>query len=149
MDKKLSIVENIRLFNRFYFVKSKLLFGKYLNSNYSAAEARILFEIFENKKCTANFVAQKLNLDKGYLSRIIKRFEGDCLIKRTPSKKDARFFDITLTSKGLNLVQGLIKKSNSDIENLIQGLSPDDCEVLVSSMNTIIEKMQNIRRKML
>ena len=145
MDKKLEIIENIRFFNRFYLVKLKLLNNNYLNSKYSTSEARILFEIFENKKCSANFIVEKLHLDKGYLSRVLKRFEGDSLIKRTISKDDARVFNIALTKKGLDLTNELIQKSNKDIENLIKDLNHNDCKVLVSAMNTIIEKMENAR----
>jgi len=44
-----------------------------LNSDYSAAEARILYEIYINKEISAKDIVNALRVDKGYLSRILKK----------------------------------------------------------------------------
>lgn len=72
---KKEIVYKIREFNRNYMPVFDLLGNKYLGSEYSATEARVLFEIFENDGCNAAYIAEKMNIDKSYLSRIIKNHE--------------------------------------------------------------------------
>lgn len=62
----------IRAFNRMYMPSMNLLGNHYLGSEYSVTEARIFFEIYENEGCTATHIAQEMNIDKSYLSRILK-----------------------------------------------------------------------------
>ena len=65
-------VEKVRAFNRFYMPSMNLLGNHYLGSEYSITEARVFFEIYENEGCNAAHIAQIMNIDKSYLSRIIK-----------------------------------------------------------------------------
>ncbi|SER93831.1 MarR family transcriptional regulator [Streptococcus gallolyticus] len=65
----------IRAFNRMYMPSMNLLGNHYLGSEYSVTEARIFFEIYENEGCTATHIAQEMNIDKSYLSRILKNHE--------------------------------------------------------------------------
>lgn len=65
----------IRAFNRYYMPSMNLLGDHYLGSEYSITEARVFFEIHENQGCNAAHIAQLMNIDKSYLSRIIKKQE--------------------------------------------------------------------------
>ena len=42
---------------------------------YEFVTARILFEISERTECIANNLVQELNLDKSYMSRILRKLE--------------------------------------------------------------------------
>lgn len=72
----------IRAFNRMYMPSMNLLGNHYLGSEYSVTEARIFFEIYENEGCTATHIAQEMNIDKSYLSRILKNHEKKGYIYR-------------------------------------------------------------------
>lgn len=72
----------IRSFNRFYTAHLDILSQHYLDSEYSLTEIRILYEISESKMITAQKITEILNLDKGYLSRILKRFLKENLIEK-------------------------------------------------------------------
>lgn len=50
MDKVMQTAVEIRKFNRFYLPYFHLLTQKYLNSDYSVAEARILYEIYDHRE---------------------------------------------------------------------------------------------------
>lgn len=69
-----TVTSKIRSFNRFYTAHLDILSQHYLDSDYSLTEVRILYEISENKIITAQKLTEILNLDKGYVSRILKRF---------------------------------------------------------------------------
>ena len=69
------VVQRIREFNRFYMPLLRLLDTHYLGSEYTPTEARVLFEIYENDGCNAAFIARVMNIDKSYLSRIIRAHE--------------------------------------------------------------------------
>ena len=66
-------VHRIREFNRLYMSSMNLLGNHYLGSEYSVTEARIFFEIYENEGCNAAHIAKAMNIDKSYLSRILKK----------------------------------------------------------------------------
>ena len=71
MSEYKKIIDTIRKFNRFYTVNMGFLNSNYLDSSYSVAETRILFEIKMNESCTQSDIVKILHIDKSYLSRIV------------------------------------------------------------------------------
>lgn len=127
----------IRSFNRFYTAHLDILSQHYLDSEYSLTEIRILYEISESKTITAQKITEILNLDKGYLSRILKRFLKENLIVKVASAEDKRAFNIKLTDSGNELLSVLNDKSENKIEGKIEKLNNSEKEILVDSMNTV------------
>ncbi|MCV2487651.1 bifunctional helix-turn-helix transcriptional regulator/GNAT family N-acetyltransferase [Flavobacterium sp. SH_e] len=127
----------IRSFNRFYTAHLDILSQHYLDSEYSLTEIRILYEISESKIITAQKISEILNLDKGYLSRILKRFLKENLIEKVSSAEDKRAFNIKLTDSGNELLSLLNAKSENKIEGKIEKLNNSEKEILVDSMNTV------------
>ena len=68
-------VEAVRRFNRFYTKKIGILREGLLNTRFSLAQARVLFELAHAEAATATALAGELGLDPGYLSRILERFQ--------------------------------------------------------------------------
>lgn len=136
--KTLETAIKIRKFNRIYLPYFRLLTQKYLNTEYSMAEARILYEIEENGAISARDIVSRLHVDKSYLSRILKKFEAESLINRTLSSDDSRKALITLTETGKLLVNRLIMESNHQIEANITGLSEQDLDNLSYHLAQII-----------
>lgn len=137
-------VYKIREFNRLYMPVFDLLGNRYLGSEYSATEARVLYEIYENDGCNAAYIAEKMNIDKSYLSRIIKSHEKNNYVKRSPSKTDSRAYELHLTSKGTERTEDFIEKSNRQIGEVIHSLNDEECTKLVEAIDTIIQTLQKI-----
>src|SRR5688572_8763740 len=100
MEETNSVIQNIRAFNRFYTDLIGLLNKNLLNSEYSLAEVRILYEIHVGNSCQASQIMTAIHIDKSYLSRLLKKMEKTNLIKKSPSGQDARAYLLTLTEKG-------------------------------------------------
>jgi DNA-binding MarR family transcriptional regulator/GNAT superfamily N-acetyltransferase len=130
-------IKQIRYFNRFYTSHLGILNHHVLESAYSLAEVRVLYEIGEHGAIMAQELTELLGMDKGYLSRILKLFKKDGVIISAPSKTDARAYNLRLTDTGLDLLQLLQEKSDEQIENFIAKLNPDEGGMLVNSMRTI------------
>ena len=130
-------VIRIRDFNRFYLSVMEFYEKNYLGSEYSMTESRVLYEIYGHDECSADDIVKQLHIDKGYLSRIIKRFENRQILQRKKSEKDARFYKIQLTEKGKQTAGELIQKSNQGIKEIIQSLSEKECIQLEEAMDTI------------
>lgn len=139
MEKSLKAATDIRKFNRLYLPYFHLLTQKYLNTEYSMAEARILYEIYDSREISARDIACNLHIDKGYLSRILKKFESQYLLKKELPSNRSRLMSISLTEKGKMLAESLIKESNYQIEKYIRGLSDSDLDKLSYHLEQIIE----------
>src|SRR4051812_27417803 len=93
-------VAAVRRFTRFYTRQIGVLQEKLLQSPFSLAESRVLYELAHRDGLTASTLAQELGLDPGYLSRILRAFADRGLLERTPSDEDARQNLLALTSAG-------------------------------------------------
>lgn len=136
-EKANSILLEIRDFNRFYTNTLGLVNKHILDSPYSLTEARILFEIGNTSNCTASMLAEKLNIDRGYMSRILKKFEAKNLIYRENSCKDGRTYYLHLTPEGNNTFSYLNHQSNTQIQNIISHLSTNEKQKLLESVRCI------------
>src|SRR6266849_5292797 len=94
-----SYVAAFRRFNRMYTRFIGVLDEEFLNSGYSLAEGRVLYELATGQSSTAKEIAVALGIDPAYVSRILGRFEKNSLLKRVPSKKDARSAYLALTKR--------------------------------------------------
>lgn len=142
MNKIEKAASDIRRFNRFYLPFFHLLTQKYLNSDYSMAEARILYEIYEQGKISATDIVSRLHVDKGYLSRILRRFEDSAIIQKEASNTDLRRSVISLTENGTRLAESLIAESNRQIAEELTGLSENDLDRLTDLMGEITEILE-------
>ncbi|MGP4093130.1 bifunctional helix-turn-helix transcriptional regulator/GNAT family N-acetyltransferase [Nonomuraea sp. KM90] len=108
-----------------------------LDSPYSLTEVRVLFELAQAERMETGELRGLLDLDAGYLSRILARFEGDGLIGRERSASDARKQLVRLTPEGAEVFAGLDRRSAEEIGRLLSGLPEADQERLVAGMATI------------
>src|SRR5271155_5503639 len=83
-------VAAVRRFNRFYTRQLGVLRKTYLESPFSLGEARLLYEIAQRHSPTASEIIRALDLDAGYLSRVLQNFEKRGLIQRQISARDTR-----------------------------------------------------------
>lgn len=131
------IVERIRTFNRFYLPRFDLLSNRYLGSECSTTEARVLFEIYTQDGCTAAAIAKELHLDKSYLSRVIHTHERNGSLYREPSPSDSRAYTLHLTEEGRMRTEALIHKANKQAAEAVQGLSNEECQALLVAFDTV------------
>ncbi|MCD7722912.1 MAG: MarR family winged helix-turn-helix transcriptional regulator [Clostridiales bacterium] len=132
------LCSKIREFNRFYTVKMGFLNSHYIGTDYTTAEIRVLFEIKIRGECMQSEIARALNIDKSYLSRIVRRFNAKGLVHQSKSCDDKRAEIISLTQTGDKATEELIKLTNSHINARIAGLNPGECRKLASALDAVI-----------
>jgi DNA-binding MarR family transcriptional regulator/N-acetylglutamate synthase-like GNAT family acetyltransferase len=130
-------VEAVRRFSRFYTRKIGLLSEAILDSPYSLTEARVLYELAHPDGRNPTELAADLDLDAGYVSRVVKSFERRGLVSRERSTADRRRIRIRLTDEGRAAFDGLNAGSRSQIEGLLSGVDADGQERVVAAMRTI------------
>ncbi len=134
-------VAAVRGFNRFYTNVIGLLRGKYLDTPYSLTEARLLFELAQRDTSEVTDLRRMVDIDPGYLSRILARFESDGLIGRQRSAADGRRQVIRLAGPGRDVVAGLDARSAEQTRGLVAGLRDDDRRRLLDAMRVITETL--------
>jgi DNA-binding MarR family transcriptional regulator/GNAT superfamily N-acetyltransferase len=126
-----------RRFNRMYTRFIGTLNEGLLNSPYSLAEARVLYELATRDAPKAKEIADELGVDAGYLSRLLGKFERDGLLKRKASEQDGRYADLMLTARGRSAFKKLNALSEEQAETVLEGLPPSARTQLVDCMRTM------------
>lgn len=127
-------VTSFRRFNRFYTRFLGLLDEDLVKSGYSLTEARVLFELAARANGGAREIAIELNLDAGYLSRILRKFEDAGLMDRSPKPSDARHDRLRLTRKGQRGFADLNTRSADQARGVLGALTPSKRSTLIRSM---------------
>lgn len=130
-------VDTVREFNRFYTRVLGLLDEGLAHTSYSLTEARVLFEIAQADRTDVADLRKRLDVDAGYLSRILARFEADGLVARERSTTDARRQVIRLTSSGDEVFQDLDARSADQVHTLLAPVSEPGQRRLLDSMRTV------------
>lgn len=138
-------VDTIRRFNRFYTRQIGVLQEKLLHSRFSLTEGRVLYEIGYHADTgtprattpTAADLAKVLDLDVGYLSRILQRFARRRFITRTTSEADARQAHLALTARGQAALAPLQRLARDEVAGMLRHLSPAERGRVVDAMRLI------------
>ncbi len=115
-------VAAVRRFNRFYTQRIGVLQEGWLKSQFSLAEARVLYELTHRNRPTASELAKDLGLDAGYLSRILRGFEARGLIVKQTSDSDGRQSLLSITERGRERFAPLETRTNDDVQALLGSL---------------------------
>ena len=132
MKREQEVIEKIRSFNRFYTDIIGLLDKHFLDSPFSLTEGRVLYEVRHTEDCTAKRIREQIHIDEGYLSRILNTFRKKGLITKSLSSDDKRLHIIKLTEKGQKEFASLNEHSDQLISRLIEKLSEEECQELLS-----------------
>jgi DNA-binding MarR family transcriptional regulator/GNAT superfamily N-acetyltransferase len=130
-------VEAIRRFNRFYTRRIGALHEGLLASKFTLTESRLLWELAHRDRLTATELARGLDLDAGYLSRLLRSFKERGLIKSTRATDDARHQHLNLTPAGKRAFAPINARSQSDVSALLATLAEAQQQQLLASMANI------------
>src|SRR5687768_13299760 len=129
-------IEAVRAFNRFYTRQIGALGEAHLDSRYSLTEVRILYELAHREAPGATELARDLGLDPGYLSRILRRFTDDGLVRVVRSTGDRRRRELGLTRRGQQIFEPLDRAARARVGALLAGLPAADRARLLAAMQT-------------
>jgi DNA-binding MarR family transcriptional regulator/N-acetylglutamate synthase-like GNAT family acetyltransferase len=131
------LVDAMRRFNRFYTKQIGVLHEGLLGSQFSLTEVRVLYELAHREMPTATALAKELDLDSGYLSRILRRFETRRLVGKCASTTDGRQSLLSLTPRGRKVFAPLNARSHREVAAMLGPLSATEQRHLLSAMATI------------
>ena len=96
--------------------------------------------IWENEKSTVKGIGERLHLDSGTLTPLLKKLEGMGLIKRYRDTKDDRVVIIELTEQGREL-KHKIKCIPDEMASRIN-LTKDEIEALKYGLDNLLDRLK-------
>lgn len=130
-------VDAVRRFNRFYTRRVGALRAGLLGSPHPLPEARLLYELGSRGTCSASDLSRDLDLDAGYLSRLLQALKRRGLLRAARSAQDARRSELSLTARGRKAYAQLDLRSRDEVAGMLGGLAGGERERLVGAMQDV------------
>ncbi len=131
------VVDDVRGFNRFYTRVLGLLRPDLAGSPFGLTEARVLFELAHGDEVAVSDLRRELDLDAGYLSRILSGFTAAGLVAREQAASDGRRQVVRLTPDGQRAFAELDRLQAGAIDALLAPLDEAQRSELVAAMDRI------------
>jgi DNA-binding MarR family transcriptional regulator/GNAT superfamily N-acetyltransferase len=138
----MSRVDAIRRFNRFYTRRIGALQPGYLGSPFPLPQARVLYELGQRGESTASALGAELDLDLGYLSRLLQGLRRQGLVQGQASREDARRVRLSLTAKGRKMYQQLDARSREEVAGMLGKLAAPEQARLVGALEAVEKVLQ-------
>jgi len=133
----MTIIDEIRGFNRFYTREIGLLAEHLPASDLSLAEARVLYELAQGGEPTAAEIVRRLKMDKAHLSRIIARFKLRGLVQARVSPDHGKRLLLALTDAGQKAFVSLDQGMRSAMDKVLAPIDQDGRQRLVAAMREV------------
>ncbi len=108
-----------------------LLSPDYLESGLSLGEARCVYELGQENGLALTALAERLELDLGYVSRVVSRLAGRGLATKRAGLSDGRSRTVQLTRKGRAQLARLDRQANERFDALVARKPASAVESLV------------------
>ena len=130
----------VRRFNRSYTQRIGVLEDSFLGLGMPLGPARLLFEIgaapaATRAALTTHALRERLGLDSGYLSRLLRRLEKDGLIHVATDPGDRRRRLVTLTGPGQERWKELERRSDDQARLIVDPLTERQRERLARALS--------------
>src|SRR5512139_1935246 len=130
-------VAALRSFNRFYTRRIGVLDEHLYGTPFTLPQTRVLWELAHHDGITASELARTLDLDAGYLSRLLAALKSKRLVRAQRSPADARHQMLSLTAAGRRAYAPMDAHSQAQVSALLAPLPEADRRRLLQAIGTI------------
>lgn len=134
-------IQQVRSFNRAVTRRIGVLSDDYLNRGRPLGESRLLFEIGRSGADLRD-LRERLSLDSGYLSRMLRSLEAQGLVDSQRAAGDGRVRRAVLTRKGLREFDALDRRSQDFATSMLASLGAAQRERMVAAMAEVERLMR-------
>jgi DNA-binding MarR family transcriptional regulator/GNAT superfamily N-acetyltransferase len=134
-QQQMTDTATLRRFNRTYTQRVGALDDSFLGIGWPLGASRLIFEIGESAT-TVRELRERLDLDSGYLSRLLRRLTRAGVVEVQPDPDDRRRRLVTLTRDGRKVRRELDKRSEERAATLIEPLSDGQRRRLTEALAT-------------
>ncbi|THF57907.1 bifunctional helix-turn-helix transcriptional regulator/GNAT family N-acetyltransferase [Ollibium composti] len=130
-------IQQVRRFNRLVTQRIGALGDSYLARGRPLGEARLIFELGSSGATDLAALRQRLGLDSGYLSRLLRSLEGQGVLELRKKAEDGRARDVVLTEKGREEFSAYDTLSDTFARDLLAPLGDAQRQRLVAAMGEV------------
>ena len=130
------MIADVRRFNRVVTQRVDALDDHFLDRDRALGQSRLLWEIGVEGSDTRS-LRSRLDLDSGYLSRLLRALERAGLVVTEPHARDARVKTVRLTPAGLAERRHLDRLSDASAASLLESLDEHQQRRLVAAMREV------------
>jgi DNA-binding MarR family transcriptional regulator/GNAT superfamily N-acetyltransferase len=130
-------VAALRAFNRFYTHRIGVLDERLYGTPFTLPQTRVLWELAHHEGVTATELAKLLDLDTGYLSRLLAALKARKLVRAQRSPADARQSILSLTASGRRAFEPMNARSQAQTAALLSPLDEPSRHRLLQAAGTI------------
>lgn len=131
-----ALVDRVRRFNRTVTQRTGALADAYLSRSRPLGQARLLWEIGVEAS-EVRSLRSRLDLDSGYLSRLLRALQADGLVVVEADDADGRVRTVRLTSAGLAERAELDRRSDDLAASILQPLNDHQRGRLIAAMGEV------------
>lgn len=128
---------DIRAFNRFYTRRIGVLAPKLAGSDFTLPEARLLWELAHHAPVSAAALGKSLQLDAGYLSRLLRGLKTRGLLAEQAHPSDGRQKLLRLSAAGKRAFAPLDRQGTANAEAMLAPLSAPQRDAMLGAMARI------------
>jgi DNA-binding MarR family transcriptional regulator/GNAT superfamily N-acetyltransferase len=143
----MNVIPILRKFTQTYTAVLGLLNNQIFNSPLSLTESRVIYEIANSAQLTAIELCQRLSLDKGYLSKILKSLKKSGFIFLSANPADKRSSILALSEEGKALIYQMDEGSNDFYSHLLNNYSPFEKYRLTKSTGEALQLLSKEKNK--
>ncbi|RBP81844.1 MarR family transcriptional regulator [Marinomonas rhizomae] len=107
----------------------------------------ILKNIHETENCTANYLADITERDKGQVTRLIQEVVNQELVIKSPNPNDKRSQFLRLTEKGLSFYQQLAKADQAALKKMRANVSDEELKTFLDTGAKMLSNLNAINKK--
>ena len=133
----MTLIDEVRRFNRFYTREIGLLREHLPDSALSLAEVRVLYELAQSDDRTAADITRSLEMDKAHLSRILARFRSRGFLQSRPNPLHRKHLLLSLTQTGRDAFATIEQGTRSLIDTILAPVDQSGRQRLISAMQDI------------
>jgi DNA-binding MarR family transcriptional regulator/GNAT superfamily N-acetyltransferase len=130
-------VAALRRFSRFYTRQLGVLNEHLLDSRFTLPESRVLWELAHHDGISAAALARELDIDPGYLSRLLAGLKARSLLRAQPLPGDARQSLLRLSAAGRKAFAPLDRRSEALTTQMLSALGSTQRRQLVDAADTL------------
>ena len=103
----------------------------------NVAEWRVLVHLMRRREVSVREIHERVSLDKPRVSRAVSRLEAAGLVEKAAAEDDARLVAISLTAKGMRVLDDILPSARDVEANLLAGLSDAEQAGLLAAMEKL------------
>lgn len=107
----------------------------------SITEFSVLEVLFYQGKQTIQQIGNRILITSGSMTYVIDKLEQRGVIKRNDCREDRRVIHITLTTKGMEMMENIMPKYQEMVDSFFGNLTDDESQLLVDSLKKVSNKV--------